>query len=65
MPIPELRAPLAFAGDKPGPFAGSAGKNLRILVDLPASQRQPEQFLEVAQAPSGAALRVAVEAGFG
>lgn len=42
MPIPELRALLAFAGDKPGPFAGSAGRNLRILADLPASQRQPD-----------------------
>jgi hypothetical protein len=42
MPIPELRAPLAFAGDKPGPFAGSAGRDLRVLVDLPASQRQAD-----------------------
>ncbi len=42
MPIPELRAPLAFAGDKPGPFAASAGRDLRILVDLPASQRQAD-----------------------
>jgi hypothetical protein len=42
MPIPELRAPLAFSGDKPGPFAGSAGRDLRVLVDLPASQRQAD-----------------------
>ena len=42
MPIPELRAPLAFAGDKPGPFAGNAGRDLRVLVDLPASQRQAD-----------------------
>ena len=42
MPIPELRAPLAFAGDKPGPFAGSAGRDLRVLVDVPASQRQAD-----------------------
>jgi len=42
MPIPELRAPLAFAGDKPGPFAGGAGRDLRVLVDLPASQRQAD-----------------------
>ena len=38
----ELRAPLAFAGDKPGPFAGDAGRALRVLVDLPASQRQTD-----------------------
>ena len=42
MPMPELRAPLAFAGDKPGPFAGGAGRDLRVLVDLPASQRQAD-----------------------
>jgi hypothetical protein len=42
MPIPELRAPPAFSGDKPGPFVGSAGRDLRILVDLPASQRQAD-----------------------
>ena len=42
MPIPELRAPLAFAGDKLGPFAGSAGRELRVLIDLPASQRQAD-----------------------
>ena len=40
MPIPALRAPRAFAGDKPGPFAPGAGRDLRILVDLPPGQRQ-------------------------
>jgi len=45
MPIPELRAPLAFAGDKPGPFAGGAGRDLRVLVDLPASQRQADDSI--------------------
>jgi hypothetical protein len=40
MPIPALRAPQAFAGDKPGPFAAGTGRDLRILVDLPAGQRQ-------------------------
>jgi hypothetical protein len=40
MPIPALRAPRAFAGDKPGPFAPGAGRDLRILVDLPLGQRQ-------------------------
>jgi hypothetical protein len=42
MPIRELRAPLGFSGDKPGPFTGSAGRDLRVLVDLPASQRQAD-----------------------
>ena len=40
MPIPALRAPRAFAGDKPGPFAPGTGRDLRILVDLPPRQRQ-------------------------
>jgi hypothetical protein len=40
MPIPALRAPRAFAGDKPGPFALEKGRDLRILVDLPPGQRQ-------------------------
>ncbi len=40
MPIPVLRAPQAFAGDKLGPFTVGTGRDLRILVDLPAGQRQ-------------------------
>jgi hypothetical protein len=40
MPIPALRAPRAFAGDKPGPFTPGIGRDLRILVDLPPGQRQ-------------------------
>src|SRR5712691_7901007 len=40
MPIPALRAPQARAGDKPGPFAVNGGRDLRVLVDLPAGQRQ-------------------------
>ena len=40
MPIPALRAPKAFAGDKSGPFALEKGRDLRILVDLPPGQRQ-------------------------
>jgi hypothetical protein len=42
MSIPELVAPRAFAGDGPGPFAGSTGRELRVLVDLPAHQRQAD-----------------------
>ena len=40
MPIPALRAPRPFAGDKPGPFASGTSRDLRILVDLPPEQRQ-------------------------
>jgi hypothetical protein len=40
MPIPALRAPRPFAGDKPGPFEPGASRDLRILVDLPPGQRQ-------------------------
>lgn len=42
MPIPALRAPRAFAGDKPGPFVPGTGRDLRILVDLPSQQRQAD-----------------------
>jgi hypothetical protein len=42
MPIPALRAPRAFAGDKPGPFAPEAARDLRILIDLPPEQRQAD-----------------------
>jgi hypothetical protein len=41
MPIPQLRPPRAYASDGPGPFtSGGGGRDLRILVDLPAEQRQ-------------------------
>jgi hypothetical protein len=42
MPIPALRAPRAFAGDTPGPFAPEAARDLRILIDLPPEQRQAD-----------------------
>lgn len=42
MPIPALRAPRAFAGDKSGPFAPEAARDLRILIDLPPEQRQAD-----------------------
>lgn len=41
MSIPRLQAPRAYAGDGPGPFtSGGGGRDLRILVDVPAEQRQ-------------------------
>ncbi|HUY45020.1 MAG TPA: hypothetical protein VMV92_04760 [Streptosporangiaceae bacterium] len=41
MPVPALHAPLALAGDKPGPFSGNAARRgLGMLIDLPAGQRQ-------------------------
>jgi hypothetical protein len=41
MPIAGLRPPRTLAGDEPGLFTpGGAGRDLRILVDLPVAQRQ-------------------------
>lgn len=46
MPIPQLNPPRALAGDKPGPFAATpARRDLKILVDLAAMQRQPDDCM--------------------
>jgi hypothetical protein len=46
MPIPALHPRVDRAGDPPGPFADAAeGRELRLLVDLPAKQRQMDDCI--------------------
>jgi hypothetical protein len=46
MPIPALHPRVGRAGDPPGPFAdAAAGRELRLLVDLPAKLRQMDDCI--------------------